>query len=133
MAQVKEVVTAALADLANHELPLLEGFRGLFGRLVSMHEADPDLTRALSEESMHLATSDHFHKDDEQKYIQITAQILAARPYVRRGDHTTMSHLMVQTTETLSRWMVHDAPPELDRSAATEEAALMLTRYVCRG
>ena len=128
--QVQAVVQTALADLANPDISLLDGFRGLFRRLVIMHEADPDLTRALSEETLHLATADPFHKDREKRYVEVTARILEARPDVRPGDYITMSHMLVQTTETLSRWMVHDPPEGLDRAAATEEAAQMMARFV---
>ena len=130
MEQVQAVVREALADLANPDFSLLEGFRGLFTRLVAIHQADPDLTRALSEENLHLATADPSHKEREKKYVEITARILEARPDVRPGDLITISHMLVQTTETLSRWMVHDAPEELDLATATEEAALMLARFV---
>ena len=41
-----------------------------------------------------------------------------------------MAHLIVQTTDTLTRWLVHGAPADLERERAVEEVSLMLTRYV---
>jgi hypothetical protein len=41
-----------------------------------------------------------------------------------------MAHIMVQSTETLTRWYVHDAPPGLDKERFVDEALRLLTGYV---
>ena len=46
---VAEVVAHAVARLADHSLSLEAGFRGLIEELHRIHDADPELTRVVSE------------------------------------------------------------------------------------
>ena len=120
---MRPIIARSLVAMANPANTPHDVFRTMFTELGAAHEAEPELTRALAEEVVHLpATEDH--------YTEHVAAILRSRPDVRDGGHTAMGHVLVQTCETLTRWCVHDAPPDLDRTAFVDETVRMLTRFV---
>ncbi len=129
-AEMTASVHGSLALLADPSVPLHDAFAELLERMVAVHEQDPDLVMALSEENLHLAGAHKHHEDEERRFVAITAEILAGRPDVRAGDHKAMAHLLVEATGHLVRWLVHDAPPEVDRRQAVDELTLLLSRYL---
>lgn len=133
-AQVHALVGPAVARLADPAVPLEATLRALLEGLVAVHEASPAVARALSEAV--LRQSPAFERgppehEDEEQAAEVTAS-LAARPDVRRGDLRAMAAILERTTSQLSRWLVHDAPPELDRAVLLEETVQLLVRYLRR-
>jgi hypothetical protein len=72
------------------------------------------------------------HADDkrDREYVQRVERILRDRDDVRAGDHRLMAHLVGEATGSLTRWLVHQAPPALDRESAVAEIVRMLLLYV---
>lgn len=130
LAQVHSVVERSTAELEDPAIPLADSIRSLMLRLIDLHEADPQLTRALSSTAFHLHHKAHVHGQGEQAYAVWMERILRARPEVRRGNTAVMAHLLVEATEALTRWLVHEAPGSLDRTALVDEMVLLLTGYV---
>lgn len=127
---VRSVIEQSLAELEDPSTGIEQGIRSLFVRLTELHGADPTLTKALSEQVSHLPPLEQFHRKGEETYTLRVEQVLAARPEVRSGDHFLMAHIVVQISERLTRWMVHDAPHSLDSQAAIDEAVRLVTRYL---
>ena len=106
-----------------------DAIRSFLLDLLALHDADPDLTRALSREVFHL----HVSTDDDESHAghaRRTEEILRARSDVRRGNLAVMAHVFVEATHTLTRWLAHDAPAGLRRSDAVEEVVRLLTGHL---
>jgi AcrR family transcriptional regulator len=129
-APVAEVVAHALARFADPSMSLEDGFRGLIAELRRIHEANPELTRVVSElapqvEGLELS----LRKQEETSAVAVEA-ILRARSDVRPGDRRVMAHVLREATESMTRWLQHDLPPGLDRAAAAAEVARLLSAYL---
>lgn len=131
-AEVHEVVERALVGLANPAIALDDGIRRMLSELVAVHEADPLLTRALSAANLRESPAVHQleEKADHGSQHRLVCAVLASRPDVREGDHTVMSAVLGQTLAQLARWLVHDAPAELDREALAGETVELLVRFL---
>ena len=127
---VAEVVAHAVARLADPALSLAEGFRGFIEELHRIHDADPELTRVVSELApMVPGLALTLRKEEETSAAAVEA-ILRARPEVRPGDRRVMAHVLREATESLTKWLQHGLPPGLDRSAAADEVARLLAGYL---
>ncbi|HEY3353568.1 MAG TPA: TetR/AcrR family transcriptional regulator [Polyangia bacterium] len=129
---VHAVVGAGLAALADPRTPLEQGLRQIIGDLVAVHEANPVLTRALSAAVLRESPAAQEAEREADAVAASVSALLAARPDVRRGDHLVMAALLGQTMAQLSPWLVHDAPPALDRATLFEETVQLLLRYLRR-
>jgi AcrR family transcriptional regulator len=134
-AQVHAILAPAVAQLANPRVPLEGTLRGLLSALVAVHEANPAISRALSETVLRQspAIEAAWSEEDEGSQAAALASALAARPDVRRGDFAAMAAVLARTTGQLTRWLVHDAPPKLERASLLEETVQLLLRYLSDG
>ncbi len=128
--QVRPIITRSLEDMADPNMPFARAVRGLFTRLVDMHAENPRLHRVLAEEVPHRAAVRALHAEGERGIVERTEQILSTRPDLKVANPSAAAHVMVQATEALSRWLVHDAPVSLDRGAFVDEAVRLLCAYV---
>jgi AcrR family transcriptional regulator len=130
--RIHEVAGNALKRFGDHSMGLEEGLRRFIDELNEVHEADPTLTKALSREVMREAeVGDHPHTDEnEAAKIDHLVMQLFNRPDVRDGDPAVISAIMGQAISHLTRWLLHDAPPGLDRDALREETVQLLLRYL---
>ncbi len=134
-AEVHKVVDAALARLAKPTTPLANGLRQLLVELLTLHRANPALTKALSAAVLRESrVGDEPHKNDGERAqaLEVSA-LLASRSDVRAGDHLAMAAVLGQTTAQLTRWLVHDAPAGLDQAVLLEEVVQLLARYLEKG
>jgi AcrR family transcriptional regulator len=133
-AQVRALIEPVLARVADPTAPLDELLRVLLRDLVAVHEARPALTRALSDAVLRQsdALADGIAHDADAAHASQLRAALAARSDVRRTDFGAMTAILWSTTSQLTRWLVHDAPPDVDRAALLDEAAELLVRYVAR-
>jgi len=131
-ADVHEVVGEALRELTDLSITLEQGLRRLLTDLVALHESDSALTKALSAAVLlESPVADEQHKlHDRDDEAQALIALLASRPDVRRGDHAAMAAVLAQNTAQLTRWLVHDAPPSLDRAALLDEVVRMLVGFL---
>jgi AcrR family transcriptional regulator len=129
-ARVAAVVGGALARIADPGVPLARGLRELLDAIHEIHDADPDLTRAVSEQAPQVPRLELTLREHQEAYASAVEAILRTRPEVRPGDHRVMARVLAQATESMSRWLVHDLPPDLDRHAATDEVARLLAGYL---
>ena len=130
--EVHKVVEEALTGLADPTVSLEDGLRRLLEELAALHEANPELTKALSaavlrESGVSDALDKVGHEDEDAAAV---VSLLASRPDVRKGDYAAMAAVLAQTTSQLTRWLVHDAPAGLDRSALIEEITVLLVRFL---
>jgi len=131
-AKIHEVAGNALRRFGDHSMGLEDGLRLFLDELNEVHEADPTLTKALSREVMRESEVDdksHANEDEAEKINQL-AMLLFNRPDVRDGDPALISAIMGQVISHLTRWLLHDAPPSLDRDALREETVQLLLRYL---
>ncbi len=130
--EIHEVAGNALKRFGDHSMGLEEGLRRFLDDLNEVHEADPILTKALSREVMREAEVDDESHDDEDEAAKINhlAMPLFNRPDVRDDDPAVISAIMGQVISHLTRWLLHDAPPGLDRDALREETVQLLLRYL---
>jgi CII-binding regulator of phage lambda lysogenization HflD len=130
----KILVELGLRRFGDHSMGLEDGLRLFLDELNEVHEADPTLTKALSREVMRESEVDdksHANEDEAEKINQL-AMLLFNRPDVRDGDPALISAIMGQVISHLTRWLLHDAPPSLDRDALREETVQLLLRYLKR-
>ncbi len=131
---VHRVVDRALTRLADPTQDLEDCLRQLLADLVEVHQANPELTRALApavlRESPAIETIQKNEPDAGSAHRIIA--VLAARPDVRDGDHLAMAAVLGQTTSQLTRWLVHDAPPQVAPDALADEILQLLYRYLKR-
>jgi AcrR family transcriptional regulator len=133
-AQIHALVEQAVARLADPAAPLEATLRALLEELVEVHRASPAMARALSEAVLRQSSAlDQCELDGEDvAQASMVRAALEARPDVRSGDLEAMAAVLGRTTSQLTRWLVHDAPPELDRAMLLEEAVQLLVRYLRR-
>jgi len=134
MHQVKihKVIGGALKRFGDHSMSLEEGLRRLLDDLHHVHEANPTLSKALSWEVMReskAAEKTHKDKEEDLQLDRLTALIFN-RPDVRDDDPKTISVIMGQIVRHLTRWLLHDAPQELNRETLMEETVQLLYRYL---
>jgi AcrR family transcriptional regulator len=129
-APVAEVVAHALARFADPSMSLEDGFRELIGELQRVHDADPELTRVVSELAPQVEGLELTLRKREEHSAAAVEAILRARPEVRAGDRRVMAHVLTQATESMTRWLQHDLPPGLDRADAADEVARLLAGYL---
>jgi AcrR family transcriptional regulator len=131
-AKIHEVAGNALRRFGDHSIGLEEGLRRFLDELNEVHEADPTLTKALSREVMRESEVDETSHTDEDESAKINhpVMLLFNRPDVRDGDPAVIAAIMSQIISHLTRWLLHDAPPGLDRDALREETVQLLLRYL---
>lgn len=130
--EVHALLEPALVALADPAAPLEPTIRTLMTRLIEVHEAHPAIARALSEQV--LRQSPFIEKawpdDNEVRLAALLRRALEARVDVRRGDLGAMAAVLSRTTAELTRWLVHEAPPGMDRAVLLDETVHLLVRYV---
>jgi AcrR family transcriptional regulator len=128
---LRPVIERSLEQLADPKVPFAEAMRRMFAGLLELHhDADSRLQRVLGEEVPHPPHIRERHRQREGEYVARVAAILRARPDVQAKNPKVAAHVLVQATSALSRWLAHDAPPDLDREAYIHEAVRLLTAYV---
>jgi AcrR family transcriptional regulator len=128
---LRPAIERSLQELADPEIPFAEAMRRLLTGVLEHHrDADPRLQRVLGEEVPHPPHIRERHRRRESEYVARVAAILRSRPDVRVEHPEVAAHVLVQATSALSRWLAHDAPPDLDREACIHEAVRLLTAYV---
>jgi AcrR family transcriptional regulator len=131
LARVHPVVERSLDELSDPRVPFVEAMRRMFvGLLALHHDAHPRLQRALGEEVLRPPHVREQHRRREGEYNARVATILRARPDVQVENPEVAALVLVQATSALSRWLAHDAPPDLDREACVDEAVRLLTAHV---
>jgi len=128
---VNDQIEAALTDFANPAVPFTEALENLFRRSLALHEEDPDFHRMLGAELElpPVLQGAHYRRG---QYAERIAIILRGRPDVHCRDYGITAHILSQTLEALSRWLVHSAPTDLDRERFIREAVTMVAGYVSR-
>ena len=126
---VHVVVGLALDRLEDPAVPIEDAFRSLFAELIQMHRDDPVLARVLATEvPHHHGGNDHGAKSDH--LVRWLQRVLEERPDVRVLDTTAASYVVATSIEALTRWLVHEAPDSVDKSAAVEEMVKMYGGYL---
>jgi AcrR family transcriptional regulator len=123
------VADEALEALRDPAVPLAEGLEQILVGLVALHDRDPELTRALTQEVPHavLGVPDHA---EVALYAARLEKILADRGDMQRPFPALAATLIVTTLDSASRWLVHQAPPALDRRAFIAEVVTMTSVYL---
>jgi AcrR family transcriptional regulator len=129
---VDVVVDRALTRLADPAHSVEHCLRQLLAELVAVHQANPDLTRALSPDVLRQSpATDALHKAEPDASLSMrVVATLAARPDIRDGDHFAMAAVLGQTISQLTRWLVHSPPPGVDPDTLAEEILQLLVRYL---
>jgi AcrR family transcriptional regulator len=129
--EVHVVVGLALHRLEDPAVPISEALGGLFEELVQLHSEEPVLTRVLATEvPHHLGDNDHGAKSEQ--LVGWLQRLLEERKDVRVEDAAAAAHVMAISIEALTRWLVHEAPEDLDTDRAVNEMVMMFTAYLTR-
>lgn len=128
--EVNEVVREALVVLGQLELPLEAVLRKLFEDLVGLHRRDPVLARVLST-GVPLNSPGVSGSGDPDNDHRELVKLLARRPELRVNNITEAARVLEISVEALTRWMVHQAPPDTDLDAVVDESVAMLAGYLC--
>jgi AcrR family transcriptional regulator len=126
---IHAIVERNLIAIADPELPLLEGLRRLFEDLVELHRNDPVVARVLSTAVPHHTTAPDGEQQSGHDHGQLV-KLLASRPDVTVPDLATAARIVEITIGSLTRWMVHEAPPSTDLDRFIDQAASMVAGYL---
>jgi AcrR family transcriptional regulator len=129
-ARVGPVIARSLVVLADPAVTLERGLGALVRALGEAHDADPALTRAVAVQSPQVPPLGSRQRKQAEHYVGRIETLLSGRSDVRPGDRRVMARVLVQATESLTRWLVHDLPPEVDRRVVGDEVVRMLWRYL---
>ena len=130
---VHEALAASLEELSDPATDLEQGLRRLMERLVALHLENPKVTRALRADVLAQSEVGTLRHGEAAEFNDVVAGMLARRPDVRDGVHRAMAAVIGQATGNLTRWLIHEAPPDLERAVLLEESVLMLHRYLSAG
>ena len=130
--KIHRVIEKAFRRFGDHSVSLEDGLGLLLDELNQVHEDNPTLTKALSREVMRESeVGDRAHDDEEEaEKLNQLFTLLFNRPDVRDDNHTIIALIMGQVISHLTRWLQHDAPPDLDQRALREETVQLLVRYL---
>jgi AcrR family transcriptional regulator len=130
MARVHPVIERSLDELSDPAVPYDEAMYRMFVRLLALHrDAHPRLQRALGEDVPQPPRIREERRRREAEYSARVAAILRERPDVRAYNPEVAAQVLVEATAALSRWLAHEAPPDLDREAYVREAVRLLTAH----
>jgi AcrR family transcriptional regulator len=127
VAEVEPAIDGSLNELADTTIPYAVALRRLFTRLLELHRAHPHLHDLLIGDAP--ADVVALRREREQEYVARTAAIFRARPDIKVKNVLAAAQVTVLTAEALSHFLVHSAPPELDREAFVDEAVRLLASY----
>jgi len=131
MSGLRPAIERSLEDLADPGVPFSEAMRRMFVRLLELHrDADPRLQQVLGEEVPQPPRVREEHRRREAGYTARVAALLRDRPDVHVDDAGLSAIVLVQATTALTRWLAHDAPPDLDRGAYVTAAVRLLTSHL---
>ena len=122
------VARNALKRLGDHSITLEEVLRLYLNELNEVHEANPTVIKALGRDVINESAVNS--DEDESEALDHLAILLSKRPDVRDGDPAVISAIMGQTISHLSRWVLHDAPSNLNQATLREETVQLLLRYL---
>lgn len=123
-----QVVSQALGKLAEPAVPVACWLRQLFDDLLQLHREDPALTRVLSTEVPHDPAGDDRAKSEH--LVDDLRRALGRRHDTCLVNMDAAAHVLATTTETLSRWLAHEAPESLDTEILIHEIVAMLSGYI---
>ena len=127
--EVHVVVGLALHRLEDPAVPISDALRGLFDELVQLHREDPVLTRVLATEVPHyLGDNDHGAKSEH--LVRWLQRLLEERKDVRVEDAAAAAGVMAISIEALTRWLVHEAPEDLNTDQTVDEMVTMFSSYL---
>lgn len=133
MAGLRPLIEESLNELADPEVAFSEALHRMFVRLIARHrDADPRLQWVLGQEVPRPPHVREAQRRQEAQYTARVATILATRRDVATTRPEIAALVLVQATSALTRWLVHDAPPGLDRQAYVEEAVGLLSAHLQR-
>lgn len=131
LAHVHPVIERSLDELSDPAVPYVEAMHRMFVCLLALHrDANPRLQRALGEEAPQPPHVREQRRRREAGYTARVAAILRDRPDVRAYNPEMAAQVLVEATSALSRWLAHDAPPDLDQEAYIREAVRLLTAHL---
>jgi AcrR family transcriptional regulator len=126
---VHVVVGLALDRLEDPTVPVDEALRHLFEELIRLHGDEPILTRVLATEvPHHHGGNDHGAKSEH--LVRWLQRVLEQRPDIQVRDTTAAASVVATSIEALTRWLVHEAPEEIDSEAVIEEMVTMFSGYL---
>lgn len=124
------LVAEGLDTLRQPDIPLRTGLTSLIERLARYRAGDPALQRFLGQVDHLPGVADGPDADDD--FVRIVEQILRERPEVRIADPRLGAWIVSRTVESISRWLVHEAPPDLDEKRFIAEVVSMIGGYLER-
>jgi AcrR family transcriptional regulator len=128
--EVEAIVDRAMALIDDPAVPFARALRGLLDELIALHRAQPALMRALSEEVPHPPQARARREEEARGYARRMEAALRRRTPIAPRDPVAASFVLVRAVESLSRWLAHEAPPDLRDVALVDEVVAMLAGYV---
>jgi AcrR family transcriptional regulator len=122
----------AIEALGNTHRSLKEVIENLLNVLIQLHEPAPRLHRLLSEEVPKSKKMLEIQQASQNAAVTYVQKMLSKRDDVSIDNITVASHLLVQTSESLSHWFVLHAPSEVQVDVFLNEATKMLYQYVAK-
>jgi AcrR family transcriptional regulator len=130
LARVAPAIDRSLTELSDPHIPYIEGTRRLLTRLLALHDEDPRLLKALTEEVPHPPHVHKLHQQKDAAYTARLADILRRRRDVEVGNPDAAAQVLVQAAGALSRWLAHEKTTAPDRDECIDEAVRLLTGHV---
>ena len=126
---VHAVVGETLVTLGNAKTPVRDVLRKLFDDLIELHDRDPVLARVLSTE-VPLRIAGANERTPPGHDHEMLTELLSQGDDVDVRNLSAAARIIEITVGALTRWMVHEAPPETDLEPIVDEAVTMLSGYL---
>ncbi len=127
---IELVVTASMADLRRPDVPVREAFHRMLEAFRAMHDANPRLARAVDPALDGRRQIADVVRLREERFREDLAEVLAARPDIRRGNHAVMASLLYEVVEAVTSAVMHGDARRFDRDIALAEATEAICRYI---
>ncbi len=133
LTRAEALLEARAAELAEEALTIspLALARALAAAMVELHEDDPRLHRALTEEVPHPPETRARIRAIEQRMVDTLAALFAAHPGIAAGDPALAARMVTGLLESAThRWATDRTGEPIARDVLIEELARMIAAYL---
>jgi AcrR family transcriptional regulator len=126
---VRQMVAGVLDDFRDSALPMPEVIRGIFTRAIDLQKSSPRLFRVvnLAPQVRSLLEAERMHKN---LWVEAAADGISVRNGRPREENHVAALLLVMTTQTIGRWLIHADAEDAERASVAEETVEMLAEYL---
>lgn len=128
---VRQMVAGVLEDFRDSSLTMSGVIKGIFTRAIELQKSHPSLFRVvnLAPQIRSLLTAE---RETRKLWAEAAADGISLRNGRTSEDNRVAALLLVMTTQSVGRWLVHSDAGDAERRAIAAEATEMLADYLSK-